>query len=256
MSEESLRYIDESSVGPALVIDMDASYSEYADDVKPEVKPQIWSLHPQAPESMVGDQKKKPEERPVKHRKTGKISIGNFARRRRLLSVWADSANEYLQQLRINEQQNRPSPVLRTLPAPSRRPQTAVTTSIIVPSSFNNSIPPLPALVHDDSDGDASSAANSSRASSPQQDQNQPQQSHPPQQQQQPQQSPQMQELIRLIHTETFCVVCQMQYASRKSIKQHEKSQKHKDNVQNMPLPRKQLLEQAAALARANRANS
>lgn len=246
-SEESMSIIEEPNENLSPVVDMNDSFSEYSVDVKPQVNTELLSmLHRSAPPPpiMVVEQQKKPAERPVKHRNNGKISIANLARRR-LLSVSADSANEYFRELRLNEQQNRPPPVQRTPNVPLQRPAPATTATIIVRSTFNSQVTSAVAMGQDDPDGVASSVANSLK-----QEEEQPQQSHPPQQQQQ--QSQQIQELIRLINTETFCIICQLQYASRQGLKQHQKSQKHQKNTQNMDLPRQRLLEQALAQARAN----
>lgn len=257
MSDESLHRIDEPNSYSASLVDMDESFSEYSVDVKPQIKTEFLPmLYQPTPPPMVVEQKKKPEERPVKHRNNGKISIANLPRRR-LLSMSADSANEYLRNLQLNEQQNRSPPVRRVPQAPLQRPArvvtTPITTSIIVRSTLHNQMSPVAAMAENDPIGVASYVANSPRTESPEQaEEEQPQQSQPSQQQQQQQsqqQSQQIQELMRLINIGTFCVVCQQQYSSRKGLKTHQSSQKHKNNSQNMALARRQLLEQAQARA-------
>lgn len=249
MSEESQYIIDESIVDLTSANDMDVSRSGSSVDIKPEIKPEFLSMlyRPPVPPSMVVEQKKKPEQRPVKHRNTGKISIGNLARRR-LLSVSADSADDF-RRLRLNEQQNRtppPPPIRRAPQVPLQRPApAATTTTIFVRSTVPSSMAPGAVTGQGDPDGVASMVANSTRAEPSVQSN----------QQQQPPQSQQLEALVRQINTETFCIICQTQYANRHCLTKHRKSQKHQNNTRNMSLARQELLEQAFAQVRANRAN-
>lgn len=240
-------------------IDMAVSYSEYSADVKaepePEMKPDVLSMlrHLQVPPAKVVDRKKKPEQRPVKQRKTGKISIENLAGRRFLSASY-----DHVQRLRLNEQQNRPQPAHGTPQAPVRRLAPAPTTTIMVQSSNNNQMTPAAVTIQDTPPASpASSVANSSRAESPVPSNQQPQQSHPPQQQQQQQQQAQQLPVsLQQIDTTTFCTICQTQYASRKGLTKHRKTLKHQDNTRQMELARQQRMQQAFAQARANRVNA
>lgn len=214
------------------------------DDVKP-----ILPIVQVSPMVIEVEQKKKPIERQVKHRNTGKISIANLPRRR-LLSVSSESASAYFRQLRVNTfiNQNRSQSVPRAPQAPFR-----TTTSIIVRStsvaSSSNQLESV-AAAH----GQVNYVApNSARAQSPEQEQSNGQQQEQQQPRQQSQQSQQLQAIISQMNTETFCIICQQGYTTRQGLRSHQKTQKHKTNLKNMDPARRHLLALATAQARANR---
>lgn len=249
----------ELNVNSNRAIDMDESFSEHNDDIKPVVEFPPMVVPSMAIPSMAAGQKKKSPEREVKHRNTGKIGLANLPRRR-LLSVSAESASAYFQrrihQNRLGEQQNRPQLVHRTPPpAPSH---TVFVRSIPYHQLQSNyQLEPVAATYGQGADGVASNVANSPREKSEpeESDDENHQQQQPPQQQQPSQQQQQLQELLRLMNNESFCVICQQQYTSRKGLAVHRKTQKHESNLRNMDSARRQLLDLALAQARANPTN-
>lgn len=244
----------ELNVNSNRAIDMDESFSEHNDDIKPVVEFPPMVAPSMAVPSTAAAQKKKSPEREVKHRNTGKIGLANLPRRR-LLSVSAESASTYFQrrihQNRLSEQQNRPQLVHRTPPpAPSH---TVFVRSIPYHQlQSNNQLEPVAATYGQGADGVASNVANSPREKSPKPEETDDE-NH--QQQQPPQQQQQLQDLLRLMNNESFCVICQQQYTSRKGLASHRKTQKHESNLRNMDAARRQLLDLALAQARANPTN-
>lgn len=246
--------ISESDVDNQSIVAVDMSQSI---DIKLEIlpeKPMVYpNVYPEIP-PMVNVQKKKTEERQVIHRKTGKIGVGNL-RRRRALSVWADSRAEYYRDM--GETRNRSKSEHHTLQAPTYVSSTIVQRSASItrerpnPIGTNNQMTPSTVMVVSDSGGVASSSNNKKRGQEEQGEEEEEEQ----QQQHQSQQQQLQQELVRLLNTKTFCVICQTQYASLEGLRRHQKTQKHKKSLETMDSARQHILDLAYAQFNANRAN-
>lgn len=230
-------------------VDENESRTEYSDDVKPtmqeDIKPmiQFQVIHPEMPPMFV-ERKNKKEEREVKHRFTGRISVENL-RRRRLLSVSADNATRYLRNLsqqNIQIARNRSeSPYLRSQSlSAARQPSASVSTIVRQDLVLMPSVQPTATLKQSQSTTQlAPSQPTSQLAPSPNQGQQR-----------------QIQKLIQMINNEAFCEICDQQYSTRQSLMKHKKTPKHLNNQLQMDSTRKQLFKLAYAQANANQANS
>lgn len=220
--------------------DMDQSF-----DIKPDIDSVVPPMIYPDVQPTVIEQKKKIEVREVKHRNTGKIGIANI-QRRRALSMSANSSAEYFRNMKQNRTSGRQNRLVRH---ESRAPiQMASTVVRLTPTihirpnriEINNQAASAAGVAASDSHD---MAANSQNAVQAEVSLKQEQQSdHEEQEEQQQQQQQQLQELVRLINSGTFCVICQRQYVTRQSLRNHLKTQKHQQNLQNMVPARHRLL--------------
>lgn len=209
IKEESLNIDDgENSVdmtSPDATVDTVSSSFQYEEDPKPGVG--------QLNYPRVVVEVKKREERPIVHCNTGKISVANLMRRRRL-SMSAESVQIYR---RLNAQQSTPRLQIQSRLA-NRAP--SVSASIIVRAveqpMWSDGAPASPS-VQDSKNVLMQMQPTTSRADSPIRAQSQPLQQRTP----------------ANVHTGTFCAICQQSYASPQTLKTHLKSQKHQKNMQN-----------------------
>lgn len=178
---------------------------ELADDHKPNLEKIKTKM----------ETKPKVEERPPVHRNVGKISVENY-RRRRLLSISIKRPIDFDSNFKRTPNRTQLQPNKVTASTSAATSIRRVVDSITVPAPDDNIVEPAGSFVAQQS--------------------SQPRDVQSPQQSQQPIQSPQQTQ--QPIPTQgTFCSVCIQNFKTRGGLKQHEKSKKHKTNLDRIQNP-------------------